>query len=898
MRPWVCTWLAGILCLWASLGFSAPLTLTDSHSRLSPYSQLRYFCSNPESAPRIDELRSKLDSWPWQAHGPEVPNLGYTTRICWYRLSVLNRSDASAWTLGLDFPLLTLVDAYLINSQQQVLTHYREGGDLPYRQRQTHALAYAFQFNLPPTVQHDILLRVDSANLQLPLTLMETGRFAERQVIITVIHSLFIGGMLMMIIYSLLLYISLCESAWLPYVFWATLITGLQVILLGFGPRFLWPDNPGISTFALEGVLSGMLIVAPWFVNRFLNLPFWTPRLAHILRLHIIVGVMLLLAIPFTDRISLMTVQLISLLSLTLFVVAAVLLSYRRAPEEKSEVRGFIIAWASFVVGSIVMILNKLGMAPRTLLTEYLLEAGTFFAVALLSRAVAAQINRLKAEKAHAESMSKAKSEFLATMSHEIRTPMNGVLGLTDLLRHTPLNNQQSQYVDTIYQSSQVLLTVINDILDYSKIVAGKLSLEQIETSLEQLMGDCIALHSPRIINKPVKLWSEIVGEVPDSIMTDPLRLKQILNNLLSNACKFTEAGDVTLQVRVHNNQLYFEVRDSGIGLTREEQERIFESYEQAGSTSHRYGGTGLGLSISKHLVTLMGGNIGVRSQPGKGACFWISLPLKSAAHQNDNTLSGRSLTILTSDVQLGQNLQIWAERYGMLTTTIRESSEISEAGTPDILVLGPDHANKNVDILLPASTRRLLIWPLSAMPLPGNTPVIELPLHPAKFRATLTSLLQDKQAHETAKTIPNQPNMSVLMADLKVLVVEDNSVNQLVLSSLLKSIGVEATITCNGAEALERVIRATEEWDIIFMDTEMPVMDGHTATRKIRHWESKTDRYPSWIIAISAHATPDRIQEARTAGVSDYLGKPVTRLQIMEALREALRQRIQAATG
>ncbi|MDP2228586.1 MAG: 7TM diverse intracellular signaling domain-containing protein [Moraxellaceae bacterium] len=894
--------LSSLALLWfwllACTASATVLPLEAGQESWRPYANLQHFCSSRETAPDIDQLRLNLATWPWQASGHDVPNHGYTTDICWYRLSVENRSHAATnFVLGLDYPLLTLVDMWLLDADQSVLTHYREGADLPYRLRQTRALAFGFALELPPQSPRDILLRLDTPNLQLPMVLMEAQAFTEYDLRVTLVHSLFIGGMLVMILYNLLLYVSLRESVWLPYVCWAAVITVLQVVLLGFGPRFLWPDSPAFLTLAIETILSLILIIAPWFVIRFLRLDVWTPLLARILWAHALIGAMLLLAIPFADRTALMVVQLVSILSLGVIAITAVLQSRQRGEEETPEVNGFIIAWGAFLLGAFLLILNKLGLLPRNLFTEHLLEVGSFLAVALLSRALAAQINRLKAEKARAEAMSQAKSEFLATMSHEIRTPMNGVLGLSDLLRHTPLNTQQGQYVDTIYQSSQALLTVINDILDYSKIEAGRLSLESLDTSLEQLLGDCVALHAPRIIDKRLALWVRLESDVPTLVRTDPLRLKQILNNLLSNACKFTDAGEIRLRISRQPGSgqaglvLRIEVEDSGIGLNPDEQERLFRSYEQAAAgTSRQYGGTGLGLAICKRLVELLGGEIGVTSSPGRGARFWFTLPVeKSASASPGQVLEGKQLCVLSNERSFVRHVQIWAQRWGMNVTvagSVQQQEENQDSNT-DILLLGPDFASERDSLAISGGPALLLAWPVSAMPLQGTTEVVELPLHPLQFQALLLQAVRTEMPHH-AKPDGLYGNG---LSHLRVLVAEDNTVNQLVIVSLLKSLGIDATVVDNGEQALKTVTAMPGKWDVVFMDTEMPVMDGHTATRRIREWETAQQRAASWIIAISAHATPDRIQEARAAGVSDYLGKPVTRAHVLEALRHAMRE-------
>jgi signal transduction histidine kinase/ActR/RegA family two-component response regulator len=900
MKAWR-GWVAFLVLFFAALPAPASvLTLEAGHDRYQPYPQLRHFCMPPSAAPDIEALRQDPGRWPWRASGPAVPNHGYTTEVCWYRLALSNHSHAARdWVLGLDYPLITLVDLWLLDEERQVLTHYREGADLPYDQRSLQTLAFAFAVELPPQAPREILMRFETPNLQLPLVLMPAREFSEYSALVTVIHSLLLGGMLVMILYSLLLYTSLHESAWLPYVCWATVITALQVVLQGFGTRFLWPDQAHVLTIAIEATLAVIVMIAPWFVIRFLNLGRWTPRLSRLLWAHSVAGVVLLLLLPWMGRTPLLILQMLVIFSLSLTAGIAILLSHDRSEAEKPELNGFIVAWACFLFGSILLVLNKLGIVPRNLFTEHLVEVGSFLAVALLSRALAAQINRLKAEKSHAEALSQAKSEFLATMSHEIRTPMNGVLGLSELLRHTPLTEQQSQYADTIYRSSQSLLTVINDILDYSKIEAGKLGLEHIDTSLEQLLGDCVALHAPRIVDKQLALWVRMDPAVPAVVHTDPLRLKQILNNLLGNACKFTERGAIHLRVSLQaegegaHPVLRFEVEDSGIGLSPDEVRRLFRSYEQAAAgTSRQYGGTGLGLVISKRLVELLGGRIGVSSQPGR-TCFWFTLPVVAvAASEPVPGLAGKSLCVASGDPVLVSHLATWAGRWGMAVQSLDHVDPSAPTPACDVLLLGPDQSAEAGRPARENGAALLQAWPLAQPLLPGAMKVLELPLHPLQFRSLLLSSLRAEPA-PSADPVDGQGNG---LGHLRVLVAEDNVVNQLVIVSLLNSLGIKVSVVENGALALAAVTAAPGQWDVVLMDTEMPQMDGHVATRRIRDWEGQEGHSPCWIIALSAHATPDRIREARAAGVDDYLSKPVTRAQVLEALRHSLRVRPQHA--
>ena len=510
---------------------------------------------------------------------------------------------------------------------------------------------------------------------------------------------------------------------------------------------------------------------------------------------------------------------------------------------------------------------------------------------------------RLEQRAQAAEEATLAKSQFLANMSHEIRTPMNGVLGMLDILRETSMNTEQQDYLDTAHESATALLELLNDILDLSKIEAGKVRLEELEFDLEQVVDDAVALLADRAYAKGLKLSVSIDAGLPHHLYGDPNRLRQVLNNLLSNAIKFTTQGHVDIAITptsAHDGSplLHVEVSDTGIGIAPVKQTRIFDAFTQAdGSTTRRFGGTGLGLTISSQLVDAMDGEIGVESAPGLGSKFWFTIPLEGAdgpVHLTPAALADCHVLIVDEDIGQRQQLARRLETWGCMVHAVPDGADIEtasqallDAGTPFRLAMvagaAAAIATRDTVARLRTAIPDVKIVQLS---LPGQPCADEdiralaiehclpRPLRKSQLRNCLLQLIGELQpSPESGGEIGGRT--------LRVLVAEDNPINQKVASSMLHKIGCHADIAGNGREALERARERL--YDLVFMDCQMPEMDGFEATVAIRQQETGSERVP--IVAMTAHAMPSDRERCLAAGMDDYLTKPIS----VEQLREVI---------
>jgi len=909
----------------------SPLQVDPNQATQSLGDQLMLMTS-ADSLELAEVLKQPASRWQQSGRGAVRP--GMRAGEIWLRLQLRNDTDHPLLRLLVtDYPDLANATLHLIDEQGKITTLFENAGtDAPFEQRPQPHRRLLSDIELPAQAVVTLLWRVqNSPLLHFDATLWDESAFRVQDSNRNLVFGMLYGALLIMALYNLFLWLTLQERHYLYYVLFLLSCGFLVGAAEGHAYQYLWPEStwPKSIVYFIVGAIG--LLSFFHFSVAFLRLRKHQPRLHQWMRWLAYANVALLAGGGLLKLPILLQLTLFAAIPFFLLALAA---GVRMRLRGELSAGHYSVAILVMATGVTLHNLSISGLLPLTGDSGATIAISTALMMAFFSLALADKINQLQRDSSAASSgisranreiqrineelikareergrleqiassarqESAAKSTFLATIGHEIRTPMSGVLGMAELLKGTELDSTQLHYVAVIERSGHNLMEMISNLLDYAIIERGGMDLDIVPFSPETLLDDCLSLFTLRAVEKNLDLFAELSPEIPPMLKGDVTKLRQVILNLLANALKYTERGDIVLRVTptghgsINSSELRFEVIDTGIGLSAEAIDKLFNPFSGEQPTP---GHSGLGLAISRQLVELMDGEIGVDSREGEGSRFWFTarfMTLPEAVAISPTPLIGRQLLLAANPGPATEAMQHTLQHWGAqveladspaqckavlgdkahrIDLILIENPLGGDAGTTVVETLNREFGARPA-ILLTGANR-----PPSAADLEGSgiRIVLEKPITHGPLRGAI------QQAFGVVPA-PLRAEATASFRNRYALVVEDNPVNQMVLVGQLRQLGVEARAVDNGVAAVD--LCRELYFDIILMDCEMPQLDGYETVRLIRTQEQREKLKRSRIVAVSAHASSDHQQRARDAGMDECLTKPVTQQMLAEQL-------------
>ncbi|MFT7108724.1 MAG: signal transduction histidine kinase/CheY-like chemotaxis protein [Psychrobacter glaciei] len=908
--------LITLILLSCSLVFGSNLAADNQDLTVKSLGANIKYLVEEDSSINLEYLVANLNTIDWKVSQGETPNFGFNLKPHWFWVTVSNESLKSvSWLLQVYYPLIDFIDVYHLKSDGS-MHQWHTGDRLPYNSRPIDHPDFLFPLELGFLEQTQLLIRIKNAGaMQAPMKLWNEREFFKLVQKETIPQGIFFGLFMVLILYNLFLYLSTRDLSFLYYVVFASGFLLYFMTVHGYGFQYLWSDSIIFQQYGIYLFISMTLFGMSEFTINFLNITKKYGITYLMLRAITIATALCLLSLLFIPY--KITIQIIVLITFYASVISTIV-GIKGIKDKGTSASLYASGWIVLAVGFIILVLDKFAIIPSSEYTALSAPISVVIFSLLLSFALGYRIqeerkNRMIAEKnfvlsqtesleaklkankleyqgeqlrIRSEAEIQAKNSFLAMMSHEIRTPLNGIMGLSHLLKNTDLNEKQKQYIDTIFISGESLLIIINDILDYSKILAGKLDIECIPVDIFELVNSCTSILSNILKENNINLYVSVSPAVPFVIKSDPIRLRQVVLNYLSNAIKFSNNKDIHLNISFNptESELEINVIDKGIGISKDTQNILFNAFSQAdSSTTREYGGSGLGLAICKQIALLTGGDVGVNSEEGLGSHFWFTckvelmdLPIQDF-HVSEKKFYLSMLESASDFDFIESQLLLW--NCQLVDTKSADSKKIYNGIFIDHKVIKETTLN---NIAKQFSLPSDCVYDIGDF---DETSLLCRPLTTGSIFeiANNSTVLKPNEAHRPDNTSDSHP-----LNGLRILIAEDNYVNQMVITAMIKKMGAEFTLVENGKLAVDQMAANPNDYDVILMDCEMPIMDGFTASKLIQQAASN-QTHVTPIIALTAHAMDQHIKQAKNSGMTGFISKPVNQKRLVEYILNTL---------